>query len=51
LTDKGDSFLVEADLPGVKRENLEVRIGDRGRSLIIEAKTVERTEGSEANEG
>lgn len=51
LTDKGDAFVVEADLPGVKRENLEVRVGDRGRSLTIEARTAERsTENGKTNE-
>jgi len=42
IADKGDSFLVEADLPGVKRENLEVKVGDRGRSLLIEGKVMNK---------
>ncbi|KAG8826279.1 hypothetical protein FRC19_009338 [Serendipita sp. 401] len=36
MVDKGDTFSIEADLPGVKKENLNVRIGDNGRSLVIE---------------
>ncbi|KAI0073754.1 HSP20-like chaperone, partial [Panus rudis PR-1116 ss-1] len=35
-------YIVEAELPGVKRENVEVRIGDGGRSLTIEGKIVNR---------
>lgn len=42
ISDKGDSFLVEADLPGVKRENLEVKVGDRGKSLLIEGKVMNK---------
>jgi HSP20 family molecular chaperone IbpA len=33
---------VEADLPGVKRENLGVKVGDRGRSLLIEGKVMNK---------
>jgi HSP20 family molecular chaperone IbpA len=38
LTEDGNSYIVEAELPGVKKENLEVRIGDGGRSVTIEGK-------------
>ena len=33
VTEQGDNFVVEAELPGVKKENVNVRIGDGGRSL------------------
>ncbi|KAF9464173.1 HSP20-like chaperone [Collybia nuda] len=42
LTEEGDKYVVEADLPGVKKENVEVRIGDSGRSVTIEGKVAER---------
>ncbi|CAK5284191.1 unnamed protein product [Mycena citricolor] len=38
IAQSGDSYVVQAELPGVKKENLEVRIGDAGRSLTIEGK-------------
>ncbi|KZP17986.1 hypothetical protein FIBSPDRAFT_864384, partial [Athelia psychrophila] len=31
VTEQGNDYIVEAELPGVKKENLEVRIGDSGR--------------------
>ncbi|KAI0078272.1 HSP20-like chaperone [Panus rudis PR-1116 ss-1] len=42
VTEEGDKYIVEAELPGVKKENVEVRIGDGGRSLTIEGKIVNR---------
>jgi HSP20 family protein len=47
VADKGDKYVVDADLPGVPKENVEVRIGDNGRSITIEGK-VEQGEGSKA---
>lgn len=38
VTEQGNKYILEADLPGVKKENLEVRIGDGGRSITIEGK-------------
>lgn len=45
----GNEYVVEAELPGVKKENLEVIIGDGGQSLTIEGKTFIR-EGPKAVE-
>ena len=42
VTEEGDKYIVEAELPGVKKENVEVRIGDGGRSLTIEGRIVNR---------
>jgi HSP20 family molecular chaperone IbpA len=47
VSDKGDKYVVDADLPGVPKENVEVRIGDNGRSITIEGR-VEQGEGSKA---
>jgi HSP20 family protein len=46
VTEEGDKYVVEADLPGVKKENVEVRIGDGGRSVTIEGKLFRRRNGS-----
>lgn len=42
VKEEGDKYIVDADLPGVRKENVEVRIGDNGRSVTIEGKVVER---------
>jgi len=42
ITEQENNYIVEAELPGVKKENLEVRIGDAGRSVTIEGKTFRR---------
>lgn len=46
VTEEGANYVVEADLPGVKKENVEVRIGDGGRSLTIEGKLFRRRNGA-----
>ncbi|KIO30267.1 hypothetical protein M407DRAFT_20731 [Tulasnella calospora MUT 4182] len=35
LNDAEGKYLVEAELPGIKKENLDISIGDNGRSLTI----------------
>jgi len=35
------SYVVEAEVPGVKKENLDIKIGDGGRSLTIEGKVIQ----------
>ncbi|KAJ6584975.1 HSP20-like chaperone [Mycena capillaripes] len=47
VSEAGNTYVVEAELPGVKKENLEVRIGDGGRSLTIQGKILRDTEGGE----
>lgn len=42
INEEGDHYVVEAELPGVKKEDVDVRIGDAGRSLTIEGKSVRR---------
>lgn len=39
VTEEGDKYILEADLPGVKKENVDIRIGDGGRSVTIQGKT------------
>jgi len=49
ISDNGDKYVVDADLPGVQKENIAVRIGDNGRSITIEGRVVEKgDEGSTA---
>lgn len=43
LSEEGNSYIVEAELPGVKKDNVEVRVGDGGRSITIEGKIVRGT--------
>lgn len=42
VTEKGDKYILDADLPGVSRENLQVRLGDGNQSITIEGKVTER---------
>ena len=46
VSEEGNNYVVEAELPGVKKENVQVRIGDGGRSVTIEGKVVERSAGA-----
>lgn len=43
VTEEGNRYIVEAELPGVKKGDIEVRIGDGGRSLTIQGKVAERS--------
>jgi HSP20 family molecular chaperone IbpA len=38
LSEENDHYIVEAEVPGVRKENLGLRVGDGGRSLTIEGK-------------
>jgi len=38
VTERGDKYVLDAELPGVSKENIEVRVGDGGRSITIEGK-------------
>jgi len=50
LSEEGNNYIVEAELPGVKKENVEVRVGDGGRSITIEGKIVRGTSQPAAQE-
>lgn len=50
LAEEGNHYVVEAELPGVKKENVEIRIGDNGQSLTIEGKTLTRYGSSKEND-
>lgn len=40
LSEEEGNYVVEAELPGVKKENVDVRVGDGGRSLTIEGRII-----------
>lgn len=42
VEDKGDRWLVQADLPGMKKEHIQVRL--EGNELLIEAQREEKSE-------
>jgi len=42
VTEEENKYILEADLPGIRKENVEVRIGDDGRSITIEGKLSSR---------
>ncbi|KAG6903242.1 hypothetical protein C0995_000137 [Termitomyces sp. Mi166 len=50
LREEGSKYVLEAELPGVRKDNIEVRIGDAGKSVTIEGKVVE-TRGAEPQNG
>ncbi|EIW80966.1 HSP20-like chaperone [Coniophora puteana RWD-64-598 SS2] len=47
VTEEGSNYIVEAELPGVKKEDLNVRIGGDGRSVTIEGKVFSRRSGGD----
>jgi HSP20 family molecular chaperone IbpA len=52
LSEENDHYIVEAEVPGVRKENLGLRIGDGGRSLTIEGKVVpQRRAGAATSSG
>lgn len=42
VSEDGNQYIVETELPGVKKEDVEVRIGDGGRSVTIEGKIIQQ---------
>jgi len=50
LTEDGNQYVVEAELPGIQKENIEIRVGDNGQSLTIEGKTFTRSAPTSAAE-
>ncbi|KAG6910677.1 hypothetical protein DXG01_008721 [Tephrocybe rancida] len=41
VREEGNKYVLEAELPGVRKDNIEVRIEDAGKSVTIEGKVVE----------
>ena len=47
VAEEGNSYIIEAELPGVRKEDINVEIGDNGRSVTIGGKIVRRAERQE----
>lgn len=43
VSEEGTNYVIEAELPGVKKENVQVRVGDGGQSVTIEGRIVRRS--------
>lgn len=50
LTEEENNYVIQAELPGVKKENLDVTVGDNGRSITIEGRVFARSADSHAQE-
>ena len=46
LSEDGGHYIVEAEMPGIKKENINVQVGDGGHSITIEGKSVSKSETS-----
>ncbi|KAG9048780.1 hypothetical protein FS837_012067 [Tulasnella sp. UAMH 9824] len=44
LNDEADKYVIGAEVPGVSKENLDVSIGDNGRSVTIKGNTFSSSE-------
>ncbi|KII86861.1 hypothetical protein PLICRDRAFT_113796 [Plicaturopsis crispa FD-325 SS-3] len=42
MSEDASNYIVEAEVPGVKKENLNISVGDAGRSLTIEGRVFRR---------
>lgn len=47
LKEEGSHYVIEAEVPGVKKENLDVTVGDHGRSITIEGRVTARSADSQ----
>ncbi|KAJ3815363.1 HSP20-like chaperone [Lentinula lateritia] len=45
VSEEGNKYIIEAELPGVPKENVDVRVGDHGHSVTIEGKVTSRRGG------
>ncbi|TFK40648.1 HSP20-like chaperone [Crucibulum laeve] len=50
ITEEGDKYILDADLPGVKKENIEVRIGDNGESITIQGRIMDEMKHKKSTE-
>lgn len=40
ISEQGNTYLVETEVPGFKKENIDIKVGDGGRSLTVSGKQV-----------
>ena len=50
ISEEGNQYIVETELPGVKKGDVAVRIGDGGRSVTIEGNIIQRKGYADRNE-
>ncbi|KAK2465190.1 hypothetical protein APHAL10511_002544 [Amanita phalloides] len=50
VMEEGDQYIVAADVPGIKKEDIEIRVGEDGRSLTIEGRIAQKSEEVVASE-
>jgi HSP20 family molecular chaperone IbpA len=41
ISEDGNHYIIEAELPGIKRENVDVRVEDGGQMVTIEGRIVQ----------
>ena len=46
LSEQGDTYLIETELPGFKKENIDIKIGDGGRSVTVSGNLASQTKPS-----
>ena len=51
ISEEPNAFVLEAELPGVKKENVELKIGDDGQSVTIEGRTFVQSRVAPSQEG
>lgn len=51
VSEQPDAFVIEAELPGVKKENVDLKIGDDGQSVTIEGRTFVQSRTPPSSEG
>ncbi len=49
VTEQGNKYVLDAELPGVNKGNIEIRVGDGGRSITIEGKVVEKNRNNQVS--
>lgn len=42
VTEEDDKFIIETEVPGLKKGNLDISIGNGGRNITIQGKSVDR---------
>ena len=50
ISEQGDKYVLDADLPGVSKENIKIWVGDSGRNVTIEGKVVESSNASDSTQ-
>lgn len=41
IAEQNDKYILDAEVPGVSKEDINIRVGDSGRSITIEGKVLE----------